>query len=77
MQLNDPSEYEGGGGELQLKLGREPMTVDRQLGGITLLPAYTLHRVKPVTKGTRETLVGWVSGPHSSEELGLCSKHAY
>jgi PKHD-type hydroxylase len=61
VQLSDPSDYEGG--ELQLKFGREPITVKRQLGGVTVFPSYALHRVKPVTKGTRETLVGWVSGP--------------
>jgi PKHD-type hydroxylase len=26
-------------------------------------PSYVLHRVKPVTKGTRNSLVAWISGP--------------
>jgi PKHD-type hydroxylase len=30
---------------------------------ITLFPSWSLHRVTPVTKGTRYSLVAWVSGP--------------
>lgn len=61
LQLNDPKEYKGG--ELQLKFGRKDETVKRERGMITFFPSYTLHRVKPVTQGTRYSLVAWVSGP--------------
>lgn len=61
IQLSDPADYEGG--ELQLKLGRKDITIDRQRGMATFFPSYTLHRVKPVKKGTRYSLVAWVSGP--------------
>jgi len=61
LQLNDPSEYRGG--ELQLKFGRKDMTVKNERGMITFFPSYTLHRVKPVTQGTRYSLVAWVEGP--------------
>jgi PKHD-type hydroxylase len=30
---------------------------------MTLFPSFVLHRVTPVTKGTRYSLVAWVSGP--------------
>ncbi len=61
LQLSDPDDYEGG--ELQLRFGKEPMTVSKERGKITFFPSYTMHRVTPVTKGTRYSLVAWVSGP--------------
>ena len=61
LQLSDPSEYEGG--ELQILDKAEPETINKQKGLITLFPSYTLHRVTPVTKGVRYSLVVWVCGP--------------
>jgi PKHD-type hydroxylase len=61
LQLSDPSEYEGG--ELQTWTNPEPTTVDKQKGLIAAFPSYVLHRVTPVTKGTRYSLVIWVCGP--------------
>ena len=61
VQLSDPSDYEGG--ELQLLTGRDPTTVKKERGLITVFPAWTLHQVTPVIKGTRQTLVAWISGP--------------
>ena len=61
LQLSDPSEYEGG--DLQSFIGSEPKTVDKKRGLIAAFPAWTLHRVTPVTKGIRHTLVVWVCGP--------------
>ena len=61
LQLSDPSEYEGG--ELQLRLGAEPIEIEKKKGMVTVFPSYTLHRVTPVTKGERYSLVGWITGP--------------
>ena len=61
LQLSDPSEYEGG--ELQILTKREPTSMPKKRGRITVFPAWTLHQVTPVTKGTRQTLVAWISGP--------------
>lgn len=61
VQLSDPADYKGG--QLQLKYGRQDVTVKRERGLVTLFPSYALHRVKPVTEGTRYSLVAWVSGP--------------
>jgi len=61
LQLSDPSEYEGG--ELQILTSKEPKSMQKKRGLITVFPAWTLHQVTPVTKGTRQTLVTWVAGP--------------
>jgi PKHD-type hydroxylase len=61
LQLSDPSEYEGG--ELQILTRKEPTSINKQRGLITVFPAWTLHQVTPVVKGTRQTLVAWISGP--------------
>ena len=61
VQLSDPKDYKGG--DLQFKFGRTDTTVPKQRGLVTLFPSYALHRVKPVTQGTRYSLVAWVSGP--------------
>jgi PKHD-type hydroxylase len=61
LQLSDPCDYEGG--ELQILSGKEPNSMQKQRGLITVFPAWTLHQVTPVTKGTRQTLVTWISGP--------------
>lgn len=60
LQLTDPSEYEGG--ELCLYLGGDPIVISREQGYVCVFPSYVLHEVKPVTKGTRHSLVSWVSG---------------
>jgi PKHD-type hydroxylase len=61
VQLSDPSEYEGG--ELQIMYSSTPASVKKQRGLVAIFPAYMLHQVTPVTSGTRQTLVAWVSGP--------------
>tara|TARA_R110002072_G_scaffold136943_1_gene279613 strand:- start:2317 stop:2910 length:594 start_codon:yes stop_codon:yes gene_type:complete len=61
LQLSDPSEYEGG--ELQVLTKPEPEPVTKKKGLVVAFPSYTLHRVTPVTKGARYTLVIWVCGP--------------
>jgi PKHD-type hydroxylase len=62
MLLSDPSEFEGG--EFQVKACNDiAQTLDTQKGRAWFFPAYTLHRVAPVTKGVRRSLVLWVGGP--------------
>ena len=62
LQLSDPDTYEGG--DLELQFGEDPQKAGRERGMITLFPSYALHRVTPVTEGTRYSLVAWVSGPN-------------
>jgi PKHD-type hydroxylase len=61
VQLADPSEYEGG--NLQVMTSGQPQTVRKQRGLIAVFPSYVLHQVTPVTQGSRQSLVAWVSGP--------------
>lgn len=61
VQLSDPEDYEGG--ELQLQTGGENhISIIKKKGAITLFPSYLTHRVTPVTKGIRKSLVLWVGG---------------
>jgi PKHD-type hydroxylase len=61
LQLSDPEEYEGG--DLEILTGPQPLTVDKEKGMLAAFPSYVLHRVTPVTKGMRRSLVVWVAGP--------------
>jgi PKHD-type hydroxylase len=60
VQLSDSKEYEGG--DLLLHSGKEPIKMPKDIGKLIVFPSYTLHEVTPVTKGTRYSLVAWVSG---------------
>lgn len=60
LQLSEPQDYEGG--ELWLH-GKYEVCVPKRRGLLYAFPSYTLHRVTPVTKGVRKTLVGWIVGP--------------
>lgn len=60
LQLSDPADYEGG--NLELLTAREPFRLRKQRGLVILFPCWTLHRVTPVVRGARQTLVTWISG---------------
>ncbi len=60
IQLTDPKEYEGG--ELYLYDNEQGVEMKKEQGDLILFPSYTLHEVKPVTKGERNSLVAWVTG---------------
>lgn len=62
MLLSDPSEFEGG--EFQVKTHNDiEQTLECKKGRAWFFPSYMLHRVTPVTKGIRRSLVLWVGGP--------------
>ncbi len=60
VQLSEPSEYEGG--DLVLHCSNTSQQMEKQIGRLIIFPSYTLHEVTPVTKGTRYSLVAWISG---------------
>jgi len=62
-QLSKPDEYEGG--DLQILMGEDNwVNVPRGLGLTVCFPSFLYHRVTPVTKGIRKSLVLWVGGEH-------------
>jgi PKHD-type hydroxylase len=36
---------------------------EKKKGSVLLFPSWILHRVTPVTKGVRKSIVVWVTGP--------------
>lgn len=61
VQLSDSDEYEGGDFELSgVSFDKEKV---REKGTIIVFPSFARHRVTPITKGTRKSLVAWVEGP--------------
>lgn len=67
IQLSEDDEYEGG--DLQICTGGlgdgnldRTKTCPRGKGVGVLFPSYMMHRVTPVTKGIRKSLVLWVGG---------------
>jgi PKHD-type hydroxylase len=61
IQLSEPEDYEGG--DLQIMDGNKLTTVDKARGKLVAFPGYVLHKVTPVTKGIRKTIVIWIAGP--------------
>lgn len=59
--LTHPNSFEGG--DLQIWGCNGQSTIPKEFGLVTVFPSYTLHRVTPVTKGTRKSLVVWYGGP--------------
>jgi PKHD-type hydroxylase len=63
VQLSDSHEYEGG--ELQLwPGGTYPIVAPRGKGNVVIFPSFMMHRVTPVTRGTRKSFVLWLGGGH-------------
>lgn len=61
LQLSDPSGHEGG--DLILQSGDGEVWAEKARGTLIAFPSFVLHRVTPVTRGTRKSLVVWVAGP--------------
>jgi hypothetical protein len=59
VQLTEPNEYEGG--DLEIK-GVHNIPALRKRGSVIIFPSFLLHRVTPVTRGVRRSLVAWVPG---------------
>lgn len=62
VQLSNPDDYEGGNFEFSEVQSPHDLLWEKQ-GSILIFPSYLVHRVTPVTKGIRYSLVSWVRGP--------------
>jgi PKHD-type hydroxylase len=61
IQLSAGDEYDGG--DLELRDGAKVVAAPRTAGCLLAFPSWTLHRVTPVTRGVRRSLVAWIGGP--------------
>jgi PKHD-type hydroxylase len=59
-QLSGPEEYNGG--DLEIWSGGEFRKVPKIKGSTVIFPSFLMHRVTPVTKGLRKSLVLWIGG---------------
>jgi len=71
VQLSDGDDYEGGDFEVEVpqrtpdRAAERIKVVDelRPRGSVLVFPAFLFHRVTPVTRGVRHSLVAWYLGP--------------
>jgi PKHD-type hydroxylase len=65
LLLNQPGvDFEGG--EFEINTSSEsqvPEKINLKKGKLILFPSFLIHRVRPVTKGIRKSLVIWLTGP--------------
>lgn len=57
VMLSHPDDYQGG--DLQIKMGENIFPTNKARGSMVVLGSDVLHRVTPVIKGVRRTLVIW------------------
>lgn len=67
LQLTDPSQYEGGNLQLKwlsqdAKIKTVTIKEGQKCGTIIIFPSFIFHRITPITKGTRQSLVNWSLG---------------
>lgn len=70
IQLSDPEDYDGCDLEIKETTGDESKNIletfndeVRKQGTVITFPSYQLHRITPLTRGMRKSLVAWASGP--------------
>jgi len=69
INLSDPKDYEGGLLEFDFRnQNKNPSFITQckeilPKGSLVVFPSFVFHRVTPVTKGTRYSLVMWNKGP--------------
>ena len=61
LQLSHGESYDGC--DLQFVAGNKTETGPRERGAVIAFPSYILHRVTPITRGVRKSIVVWVTGP--------------
>jgi len=60
VQLSEAAEYDGG--ELEVNMGSATRAASKGKGALVAFPSYGLHRVLPITRGTRFSLSAWLGG---------------
>jgi PKHD-type hydroxylase len=59
--LSDPTTFEGG--DLAINCGGKDLVCPKDQGNVILFPSILQHKIYPITKGQRHSLVCWVGGP--------------
>jgi PKHD-type hydroxylase len=59
--LND--DFDGGNFEFNFHRECDAVPIEIEKNSLIAFPSYRIHRIKPVTKGVRKSLVIWVEGP--------------
>tara|TARA_B100001996_G_C18492492_1_gene528186 strand:- start:117 stop:749 length:633 start_codon:yes stop_codon:yes gene_type:complete len=62
IQLSDENSYEGG--DFCFHTSPIPTILPKKRGTLICFPSFVLHEVTPITKGSRNSLVGWIVGPN-------------
>ena len=63
VQLTNPDDYEGGEFEIFDGIHEPIRPAIRAQGSVIIINSYEWHRVTPVTKGERYSIVAWAIGP--------------
>ncbi len=65
IMLGEQNEFTGGAFEMVIdsQTLERPLTVPHRRGRFVFFPSFVMHRVAPVTSGTRRSLVFWALGP--------------
>ena len=61
IQLTNKEEYEGG--DFEFRDAKVDLANAGDRGTIIVFPSLLYHRITPLTKGSRQSIVGWVVGP--------------
>lgn len=59
IQLSEASDYDGG--ELQLRADPHDYVMEKEVGSVLMFNPEIAHRVTPVTRGLRRSLVFWIA----------------
>nr|WP_246387555.1 2OG-Fe(II) oxygenase [Chiayiivirga flava] len=59
VQLSPDADYDGG--DLEFLVSRD--SAARSQGALIAFPSFLVHRVTPVTRGERWSMVSWIAGP--------------
>jgi PKHD-type hydroxylase len=59
--MSDSADYEGC--DLEVRTAHPIDKAPRERGTLMAFRANALHRVPPITRGTRKSLVAWAAGP--------------
>jgi PKHD-type hydroxylase len=62
LNLTDPSEFDGGKFVLYNN-GLTAIRPEATKGTVFVFPSFMNHKISPITKGTRYSMVGWIMGP--------------